>query len=1254
MVKNYIGLFFFTLIFATLSYGQDGAIKGKIIDKVTGESIPFANVVVNRGGRLSGGATTDFDGYYTVKPLNPGKYDVIVTYIGYKTIKMVDVIVTPDAITFQDLKMASAAEELDIVEVIGYEVPLISKDKTQSGETVTRDDIASMPSRDALGVAATVGGVFKSKNGDLNVRGTRDGATNVYIDGVRVRGSSSLPQSAIDQVSVVTGGIPAKYGDATGGIISITTRGPSETYYGGVEYLTSGFGTKRNKDNEEVALGLDPYGYNLIGFNVSGPLLKVWDKTDSTKKPLIGFFLAGEVTDIKDGSPSALGVWKVKDDVLESLKSTPLRSTGTGSGSFENTEFINPDTDLEKVKMKQNVRAQGAKLSAKFDVRTGPNINLTFGGNGNYSTGKINDYGGSMFNSENNGQYYNTTWRAYAKFTQKFNSPSSDGEESKSAVKNAYYQIHTDFTKNLGGTQDANHKDNLFNYGYVGKFTTSTINSYEFGKDSLTGLEGMIHNGFEDNSYSFEGSSVNQAASDWTQSYYDLYAGDPTDNWENYNQVLDGGGLLNGYLPGDLTTNVYDVWSSPGRVYNGYSKYDNTQFRILASGSADLFDNHAISLGFEYDQRTDRAFSASPAAMWRHMRLLTNNHILQLDKNNPQPLYYDAGDGSGNTVFGGVIDYPRLYDGASQALFDFNLRNELGLPTNGTDWIDLNAISPDIFSLDMFSPDELLNNGNEFVTYYGFDYTGNKTSTQPTLDDFFNQTKTVDGYNGPTIFNRPVGAYQPVYVAGYIQDKFAFKDLVFNVGLRIDRFDANQKKLKDPYLLFPAISAGEVRAGDDRANLSADVPSTIGDDYVVYVDNISNPGEVMGYRNGNTWYNDAGTELANSSSLLTSTGIQPYLVDPDKTNATDISSNAFEDYEPQTTFMPRIAFSFPISDEALFFAHYDVLSRRPSGATRFNPTQYLFMQSENIVLNNPNLKPVRTVDYELGFQQKLTNYSSLKIAAFYKEERDMIQVTQVVDAFPITYKTYGNLDFSTIKGLTVAYDLRRMGNVRLRTSYTLQFADGTGSSSSQALAVISAGFPNLKTINALNWDQRHAISTTFDYHYGQGKDYNGPVINIGGKNVKILERAGANIVVIGGSGVPYSKQRNITKEGGFTSESSILDGTLNGSRLPWQVNMDARVDKYFDLEWGTENKKRASLNVYFQILNVLNTLNINSVYGATGNADDDGYLNDPASQAGIASVNNEAAFRELYRLKVNNPANFMLPRRIRVGVLLNF
>ena len=52
------------------------------------------------------------------------------------------------------------------------------------------------------------------------------------------RGSSNvLPQSAIDQMTVVTGGLPAQYGDATGGIISITTQGPSRITRGGFEII---------------------------------------------------------------------------------------------------------------------------------------------------------------------------------------------------------------------------------------------------------------------------------------------------------------------------------------------------------------------------------------------------------------------------------------------------------------------------------------------------------------------------------------------------------------------------------------------------------------------------------------------------------------------------------------------------------------------------------------------------------------------------------------------------------------------------------------------------------------------------------------------------------------------------------------------------------------------------------------------------------------------------------------------------------
>jgi len=75
----------------------------------------------------------------------------------------------------------------------------------------------------------------------------------MYIDGIRVRGSSALPPSAIEQVSVILGGIPAQYGDAVGGIINVTTKGPSRKFGAGIEIETSEF--------------LDKFGYNRAGLN---------------------------------------------------------------------------------------------------------------------------------------------------------------------------------------------------------------------------------------------------------------------------------------------------------------------------------------------------------------------------------------------------------------------------------------------------------------------------------------------------------------------------------------------------------------------------------------------------------------------------------------------------------------------------------------------------------------------------------------------------------------------------------------------------------------------------------------------------------------------------------------------------------------------------------------------------------------------------------------------------------------------------
>ena len=99
---------------------------------------------------------------------------------------------------------------------------------------------------------------------------------------------------------------------------------------------------------------------------------------------------------------------------------------------------------------------------------------------------------------------------------------------------------------------------------------------------------------------------------------------------------------------------------------------------------------------------------------------------------------------------------------------------------------------------------------------------------------------------------------------------------------------------------------------------STNIPSTIGNGYVVYVDDIDNPSAVVGYRDNDddTWYNADGLEISDPSLLAEAAGgkIAPYLIDPESAKRGIVNvDQAFEDYKPEVVFMPRINFSFPIS-----------------------------------------------------------------------------------------------------------------------------------------------------------------------------------------------------------------------------------------------------------------------------------------------------------------------------------------------------
>ena len=1238
-------LLFFSLLFSAAAFAQSGTLKGKITDKNTGETLPFVNIIVERNGSQAGGAATDFDGEYTIKPLDPGTYTIKASYIGYTAVEITGVIISSNKITFQDIKMS---EGIDIgeVEVISFKKPLLDQDNL-GGKTVTSEEIKEMPTRSVSSVAATTAGVYKQdENSSINVRGSRSDATDYYVDGMKVRGGLGVPQGGIEQITVITGGVPAQYGDATGGIISVTTKGPSQNFFGGVEYVTSQL--------------FDKYDYNLIGLTFSGPIYKKIEKDGSKGRSVLGYFISAEARDIGDADPSAIGMWKLKDSKLEFLKENPFRlSTVSESGSLgllPSAAFLrNPldedgmpteNSDFEWIPNKINNGNKGFNVSGKLDFKPTMNLNLTLGGNYSHSLDDSYNLGYSLMSWNHMPKFETTNWRVFGRLTQRFGAQEDQDDQSASTIKNAYYTIQADYSKLNTKYNPIQDDKTLFDFGYVGKFKTYQDRFYI---DSLVNGDPQqaiaTQVAFYDTSFTFEQNGGIEDLADYTEAYFDLYESNIGPITNRF--MLQGKGLLNGRNP----ERVYSLWSNVGTQTGFTSKAEYKQLAVKMHAAADIGD-HEISFGFEYEQRKDSYWGMYADYSWDIMRLLANKHILELDS-VPIYKYVDAVTGEyhesaidpynigGNYTFQDTIFYNRLFVEEEYGHFGQALRDALGV--GSTDWVDIDYLDPETFSVDMFSADELLNEGNPLVLYNGYDARGNVINSEVSLQDFFtNKSQTAYG----EYYDRLIPAFQPVYVAGFIQDKFAFDDLIFNIGLRVDRYDANQQVLKDPYLLHDAFT---VREADDFTH-----PSSMGDDFVVYVDDFTNPSKVTGYRSGNTWYDATGVEVDDPSLISQESdgNVTPYL--KDDTPEKEERYLAFKDYEPETIFMPRISFSFPISDEAQFFAHYDVLTQRPPRNNRLDPTDYLFIDnSVGAFVNNPDLKSEKTVDYELGFAQTLSKRSALTISAFYKELRDMIQVVAVPYAYPVDYMTMQNIDFGTVKGFSAAYDLRRTGNVSLTANYTLQFADGTGSSATSGFSLVNTGMPNLRTLLPLNYDQRHAITTTINYSFDDGKDYNGPILF--GK--QIFANAGANFIVTAGSGTPFSKQSNITQEAASgINDRSVLEGSINGSRLPWSFRVSSRISKRFAIKWDAKDgaKKRANVNVYLQVQNLLNNLNVISIYRATGNPDDDGYLTNAAAQAEINAKEDPQSFRDLYQMAVNNPNNYSMPRMARLGITLDF
>ena len=170
-----------------------------------------------------------------LKPLNPGTYTVRISYVGLLPKEITGVLVNPDKITrlMGEVLVANNTLPEFSVEARRWEPPLIDPEEP-SKLTVIAAQFESNPLRKSpvSMIASLSPDIYKAPgSNELYFRGSRSDAMAYFVDGVKVSGSlTGVPSDGIASITMYTGGLPARYGDVTGGVVAIETKSYLDLY----------------------------------------------------------------------------------------------------------------------------------------------------------------------------------------------------------------------------------------------------------------------------------------------------------------------------------------------------------------------------------------------------------------------------------------------------------------------------------------------------------------------------------------------------------------------------------------------------------------------------------------------------------------------------------------------------------------------------------------------------------------------------------------------------------------------------------------------------------------------------------------------------------------------------------------------------------------------------------------------------------------------------------------------------------------
>ncbi|BDD11164.1 TonB-dependent receptor [Fulvitalea axinellae] len=268
------GTSFWVLIALTISflntYGSNepavkGQIKGKVVEKGSGEAVSYATIAVfAQDNSLVGGAITDDKGAFVAKGIKPGVYDIEAKFVGFETVRLEDINVRGFVTDVGVIELGSEAKLLEGVEVTATRPEVEYK---IDRKVINVDKMVTSLSGSAVDILDNVPSVEVDIDGNVSLRGSSD--FTVFIDGRPsvFKGSdalSQIPASMIANIEIITNP-SAKYDpDGTSGIINIITK-KKASGFSGVANVNAGYPGRYGADAMFSYKANEKFTYHLGG-----------------------------------------------------------------------------------------------------------------------------------------------------------------------------------------------------------------------------------------------------------------------------------------------------------------------------------------------------------------------------------------------------------------------------------------------------------------------------------------------------------------------------------------------------------------------------------------------------------------------------------------------------------------------------------------------------------------------------------------------------------------------------------------------------------------------------------------------------------------------------------------------------------------------------------------------------------------------------------------------------------------------------